>query len=152
KTSEPQPKVSRRFRANLFWMGRSPMIMNKRYKMKIGASSVLIELADILNIIDASELSSVAGKKQIDRHDVAECIVDATRPIAFDRSSELEQTGRFVIVDDYEIAGCGNILEELDDHDSVMEEHVRQRELVWEKGLVTPEDRAARFHHDGVLL
>lgn len=152
KANEPQPKVSRRFRANLFWMGRSPMIMNKRYKMKIGASSVLIELADILNIIDASELSSVVGKKQIDRHDVAECIVDATRPIAFDRSSELEQTGRFVIVDDFEITGCGNILEELDDRDSVMEEHVRQRELVWEKGHVTPEDRAARFHHEGVLL
>ena len=150
--SEPQPKVSRRFRANLFWMGRSPMIMNKRYKMKIGASNVLIELADILNIIDASELSSVAGKKQIDRHDVAECIVDATRPIAFDRSTELEQTGRFVIVDEFEIAGCGNILEEMDDHESVMEEHVRQRELVWEKGHVTPEDRVQRFGHAGALL
>jgi bifunctional enzyme CysN/CysC len=152
KADEPPPKVSRRFRANLFWMGRSPMIMNRQYKMKIGASSVLIELADILNIIDASELSSVAGKRQIDRHDVAECIVDATRPIAFDRSPDIEQTGRFVIVDDFEITGCGNILEELDDSQSVMEEHVRRRELVWEKGHVTPEDRRARFQHEGVLL
>ena len=152
KKDEPAPKVGRRFRANLFWMGRPPLIKNKQYKLRIGAAAVPVELAQIINILDASELSSDVTKQQADRHDVAECILETLRPVAFDLCNDIEPTGRFVIVDDFEIAGCGIILEQSDETQSVMEDHVREQEFAWEKGHITAEDRLKHFNNQGILV
>lgn len=152
KAGEPQPHVGTRFRCSLFWMGRAPMIKNKRYKLKVGATAVGMEIADIRSVLDASELSSTEGKQQIDRHDVAECVLETVRPVAFDRREDIEQTGRFVIVDDYEIAGAGVILEPAAGDQSALKMSVQQRELTWEKGDVSPADRSRRFKHDGKFI
>jgi len=152
RAEDPQPHVSRRFRVNMFWMGRPPMVKGKSYKLKVGSSAVSAELAEIVQVLDASELTSVENKQQIERHDVAECILETTRPIAFDLRNELEATGRVVIVDDFEIAGAGVILEALDESDSVMAEHIRDREFHWERGLVTQEERVARYKNVGKLV
>ncbi|MCF6285246.1 MAG: GTP-binding protein [Candidatus Hydrogenedentes bacterium] len=152
RIDEPQPKVSRRFRVNMFWMGRPPMVLGKQYKLKVGAASVSVELAEVIQVLDASELSSVTNKQQIDRHDVAECILETTRPVAFDLRNELEKTGRVVIVDDHEITGAGVILEALDETGSVMAEHIREREHDWERGLVSYEERSAKYGNVGKLI
>lgn len=152
KKSDPRPHVGRRFRCNMFWMGRPPMVPNKEYKLKIGSTNVSVELAAINQVLDASELTSVENKGQVDRHDVAECILETARPIAFDLRNDIEATGRFVIVDDYEIAGCGIILEALSDEDSLREEHIREREHTWETGLVTAEERAEKNGNRGKLI
>lgn len=152
RAEEGPARVGTRFRANLFWMGRAPLIKGKSYKLKIGAARVAVQLADILSVLDASELSSVEGKQQVDRHDVGECILESLRPVAFDIRREVEPTGRFVIVDGTEIAGAGIILEVLDESASVFRENVRQREFTWEKGVVTPADRMARNNHTGKFI
>jgi len=152
KVDEPQPRVSRRFRVNMFWMGRPPMVMGKSYKLKVGAASVSAQLAEVIQVLDASELTSIENKQQIDRHDVAECILECTRPVAFDLRNELEMTGRVVIVDDFEIAGAGVILEALGESESVMAEHIREREFSWERGLVSREERVARHKNEGRLI
>lgn len=152
RADDPQPRVGARFRANLFWVGRFPMVPNKPYKLKLAAARVQVNLVKILNVLDASELSSVSDKQQVDRHDVAECVLETARPIAFDLCNELEETGRFVIVDNYEIAAGGIVLEQLDGRDSLQEERVRRREFAWDPGLVTPVEREARFHHKGKFI
>ena len=152
RSADVQPRVAGRFRANLFWMGRSPMIPKKRYKLKIGAARVPVELAEVLQVLDASELSSVQDKVQIDRHDVAECVLETTRPIAFDLRNELEQTARFVIVDNYEIAACGIVLAPADESRSILKEEIRRREFAWEKGYVNPADRSTRSGHKGKFI
>jgi bifunctional enzyme CysN/CysC len=149
---EPAPRVGTRFRVNMFWMGRAPMVMGREYRLKIGAMNVLAQLADIYSVLDASELSSVANKRQIDRHDVAECVIETVRPVAFDLRNDVEQTGRFVIVDDYEISGAGVILDPVEEGESLFEKRVREREYKWEKGLVAPLDRRQRFRHSGKLV
>lgn len=147
-----EARMGTRFRANVFWMGRDPMIQGKAYKLKIAASRVRVDLAEILTVLDASELSSVQGQQQIDRHDVAECVLETARPIGFDLRSDVEATGRFVIVDDNEIAGCGIVLEQRQEGESVLQAHVRQREYRWGKGLLTAERRQARFNHQGKFV
>ena len=47
--------------------------------------------------------------------DVADCIIELSKPLAFDPIARLEATGRFVIVDRYEIAGGGIIRDSLPD-------------------------------------
>ena len=144
---DSKPQVSSRFKANIFWLGRAPFIKNKIYKLKLATTRIPVKLIDIINVVDASELDSVQTKQQVERHDVAECVFETSKPIAFDTIDEIETTGRFVIVDDHEIAGGGTILEGLIDQDSSLKGHIAAREKEWERGLVEMEQRAAHFGH-----
>ncbi|MFZ3116194.1 MAG: GTP-binding protein [Syntrophales bacterium] len=152
KVGEPQPHVSSRLLVHIFWMGRSPMTKNRKYKLKLATSRSFAQLTEIKNVIDASDLTRTQEKTQIDRYDVAECILETTRPIAFDLVSESEATGRFVIVDHYEIAGGGIIMESLPDADSGLKGHIRRRETLWEKGDVSPSARQSRYHHKAKFI
>lgn len=141
------PQVDTRFKVRIFWMASAPMIREKKYKLKIATARVTVRLVEVLSSIDATDLSSVKGKRQIDRHDVAECILETVRPIAFDPIDDIPATGRFVIVDNYDIAGGGIIIAGLSDNQSVLNDHIYQRELHWDRGLVSAEDRYRLFGH-----
>jgi bifunctional enzyme CysN/CysC len=147
KLSDVQPAVSRRLRVNLFWMGKAPMIRGKSYRLKLAASRSQVALVQVLNVLDASELTSVRNQQQVDRHDVAECILECPKPIAFDLERDITGTGRFVIVDDYEIAGAGIVLEALGDQDSILKDHFLERERHWESSAVSAEQRATAYQH-----
>ena len=63
----------------------------------------------INKVIDASELDQRLEKDQVGRHDVADVILETRQPVAFDLTADCEATGRFVIVDGYDVAGGGII-------------------------------------------
>jgi bifunctional enzyme CysN/CysC len=149
--SELQPQVGTKFKANLFWLGKSPMIKDKKYKIKLGAARGNAYLADIVSVLDASSLESDAQKSKIERHDVAECIIETIRPIAFDLNRDIESLGRFVIIDDYEIAGGGIITEKIGDESSI-EKGVRRRNFTWTKSKISPEKRARNMGQRPCLL
>ena len=113
KVGEPQPEVSNRIRVNIFWMGKSALRMGRDYFLKLGTSKVPVRLHHINYLIDASENGRDHDPDRVERHDVADCILQLRKPIAFDAISSLEGTGRFVLVDQYEIAGGGIIREAL---------------------------------------
>ncbi|MFB3905536.1 MAG: GTP-binding protein [Acidobacteriota bacterium] len=152
RRTDPAPACATRFRANIFWLGASPMIPGKRYKLKIGAARTPVQLVQVQNIVDASDLSSVRDARQINRHDVAECILETARPIAYDRVQDLERTARFVIVDGYDIAACGTVLQALESGSLLLQEQVRSRERRWQKGFLSELDRAARNGHKGKFI
>ena len=145
RVGEQAPLVGDRLRVNLFWMGRQPMVQGKRYKLKIATAEVPVWLREVNSVLDASELTSVTNKKQIDLYDVADCVLETFKPIAFDRIVEFATTGRFVIVDAYEIAGGGIVLESLENQGSLIEEHIRNRERGWERTAITPGMRAGQY-------
>ncbi|MEM4248054.1 MAG: adenylyl-sulfate kinase, partial [Candidatus Nanoarchaeia archaeon] len=152
KKGEKIPIVSTKFQANVFWMGRYPFIKGKRYKLKIGSDRTFTELVDVLNVIDASDLNSFKGKQQLDRHDVGLCILETNKPIAFDLIDEIENTGRFVIVDNYDIAGGGIIIKKADESETLFSKHIKQREFSWEKSFISAKLRASRNHHQGKFV
>jgi len=147
KPGESRPEVGSRFRVNIFWVGRAPMIRNKSYKLKIGSARATVKLAEICSTLDASDLTSSKSKQQIDCRDVAECILETSRPIAFDTTAASEATGRFVIVDNFEIAGGGVVVENLSVGETLLQQHIRDRESNWEEGLVRAEQRATVNRH-----
>lgn len=152
KATELRPHVGVRFRASLFWMGQAPLIKDKQYKMKIATKSVGVRLMEVLNVIDASDLESVHNKQQVDRHDVGECIFETVRPIAFDLASDIDQTGRFVLVDQYEIAGGGIIVEALRDIDRQATISGPVSDIKWDRGALSRADRAAVHHHKALAV
>lgn len=147
RPGETMPLVNSRFKAHIFWMGRSPLVRDKSYKLKLATCRVPVRVAEITHVLDATDLSMTYSKKQLNRHDVGEVILETTKPIAFDPVTIIEGTGRFVIVDHYEIAGGGVILEEADNRESLLKNHIRQREIAWNKGFITQVDRSQRNRH-----
>jgi bifunctional enzyme CysN/CysC len=151
KASEPGPHVASRFRTTLFWLGRSPLIPRKRYKLKLNSAQVAAELTEIRQVLDASALSSTR-KECVDRHDVAECVFETVKPVAFDLTSELETTARFVIVDQFEIAGAGIILESLPGRHVALKDHISHREREWEGSAIPTLGREAQYRHKSKFI
>jgi len=152
KTDEQPAKVASHLKANIFWMARQPMIKDKRYKIKLGGARTPVWLRQIINVLDASDLTTDLNRQQIERHDVAECILETLKPIAFDTSHELAQTGRFVIIDNYEIAGGGIILDSAQNITNRITERVEHREKRWERSNITPELRKNRYNQRSTLV
>lgn len=153
KISEPSCEVGSRFRANVFWLGRAPLVKGREYKLKVGTARVAVKLAEINNTLDSSDLVFSRSKQQLDCRDVGECIFETVRPVAFDTVSTNEATGRFVVVDNYEIAGGGIILENLSSGQTPLQRHISERERHWEYGLVRlPEREHANGHRAKFIL
>ena len=146
------PLVSTRLRANLFWLGRRPMVPGKRYKLKLGTHQTEVTIAEINRILDASELDASIDKNQVERHDVADLVLETRHPVAFDRVSEIEATGRFVIVDEYDIAGGGIVRDLISDSLSQQRLETRIREIGWVRGDVTRSMRAEQSGHPASMV
>ncbi|MFH1715710.1 MAG: GTP-binding protein [Planctomycetota bacterium] len=152
KTNEPSARVGSHLKANIFWMARQPMIKDKRYKIKLAGVRAPVWLRQIINVLDASDLTTDSNRQQIERHDVAECILETLKPVAFDTSQDLSQTGRFVIIDNYEIAGGGIVLDSAQNVTNRITERVEQREKRWERSSITPEVRTGRYNQRSTLV
>ncbi|KJJ84216.1 bifunctional sulfate adenylyltransferase subunit 1/adenylylsulfate kinase protein [Candidatus Omnitrophus magneticus] len=147
KLGEKKPETARRFKANIFWVGRAPLIKNRTYKLKTGTNKVSVKLAEIKTVLDSSLLTAFQNKTQVDRHDVAECIFETAHPVSFDVVGTIETMARFVIVDNYEISGGGIILSALSDEETILNEHIAKREILWERGFVLDIDRVREYRH-----
>jgi bifunctional enzyme CysN/CysC len=145
-------QVGTRFRVNLFWMGRAPLIREKTYKLKLGAVRSPVKLVEVLAVLDATELATVANKQQVDRHDVAEVILETPKPVAFDAVGDVEQTGRLVLVDNHEIAGAGIILAAVAAPESTLQQHIRKREVAWKNSAIPRDERAASYGHGAKFI
>ncbi len=78
---------------------------------------------------------------------VAEVILRAVRPVAFDAADTLEPTSRFVIVHGWDTAGCGIALEALEDKGRG---DVTGRSF--RRGDVSEAERAASYGHRGKAI
>ena len=152
KAGQPEPSVSERLRVNLFWMGKKPLERGKEYILKVGTVKEPVQVEEIVNVMDASDLSSGQKKDAVEYHDVAEVILKCHHAIAFDTVDTIPSTSRFVIVDDYEIRGGGIIRQALPDEDQQMRQRVMQRNLNWAASAVSRERRWERYNQKATLL
>jgi bifunctional enzyme CysN/CysC len=87
----------------------------------------------------------------VGRNEVAELTLHTKRPIAFDVHTEIIPTGRFVLVDGFELAGGGIVA--ADNYprrtaDSLQKSH----NIYWSRGKVTAGQRALRNAHPGRVV
>ena len=146
------PRVSTKLRVNLFWLGRRPMKPGGRYKLKLTTAETEVTIDEIHRVLDASNLSLTVEKQAVERHDVADLVLRTRQPIAFDPSVELEATGRFVIVDEYDIAGGGIVREAIDDQMEQRRLASRIRGLEWTRGDVSVDQRIEMNGHPPSML
>ncbi|HYM33209.1 MAG TPA: adenylyl-sulfate kinase [Candidatus Cybelea sp.] len=94
------------FRARLFWLGRQPLRLGQTLKLKLHTSEAPVTVQSIERVIDTGDLSS-ARAEQVDRNAVAEVVLRSRAMLALDAHDALPRTGRFVLIDGYDIAGGG---------------------------------------------
>jgi bifunctional enzyme CysN/CysC len=146
------PQVSTRFRANLIWLEKNPFVQGREYKLKIHTAAMAVRIHKINQVMDASEAGSALQKDRVGRHDVADLVLETRQPVAFDLTADSEATGRFVIVDGYDVAGGGIIVEPISDEHEEFRAEARLRDFNWVRGGVTLEERATRFGHPPALV
>lgn len=149
---EHLPSVSTAFRANLFWLGKRPLEKGRKYLLRVATKEVDCEVASIHRIIDTMDLAQQQGSNSVGKNQVAELTLRTKAPVAFDLSASFEATGRFVLVDEYDIAGGGIITELVHDDQEFLREEARRRDFAWVKGEVTVEDRAQQYGHRAAIV
>ena len=151
RADEPAPHVSTRLRVNLFWLGRSPLQEGKDYWLRLGTARVPMLVERVERVLDASTLAT-SERAEVARNEVADCVLKLGRAVAVDLHADLAQTGRFVVIDDFEIRGGGIVREALPDADDDARHKVLVRNLKWEHSLIAPERRESRFGQRPALL
>lgn len=152
KAGEPEPETASRIMANLFWLGKKPLVPGKGYHLKTGTQKVRMEVEEIRSVLDTSDLSSGRAKEEVGKNEAAECVLRTERPVAFDTVEANAGTGRFVIVDEYEIAGGGIILSALEDDEQELRRGTMLRNYKWENSEVTREERTEHYAQRPHLL
>jgi len=146
------PCVSTAFRANVFWLGRRPLEQDTTYALRLGTREVDCQVAIIHRIVDAADLAHQQGGAFVGRNQVADVTIRTRSPIAFDLSSSFETTGRFVLVDGYDISGGGIITEMVHDEQEFLRDEARRRDFAWVKGEVSAEARAQHYGHRAAIV
>ena len=152
KASEQKPAITSRIKTSLFWLGKKPMIPHKDYFLKIGTGKMPVSIETIHRVLNADTLQWTETKNNIERHEVAECTLQLSNPIAFDIAEYNPMTSRFVIIDNYEISGGGIIHQNLDDSGSWIRDSVYTRNYKWEKSVISGDDRAEHFGQNSALI
>jgi len=143
-----------RFKARLFWLGKKPFTKGRSYKLKLATQEVECFIESVDKVIDASSLATISRNESelfVGRHEVAELTLHTKKPLAFDVHADIAPLGRFVIVDDFDVAGGGIIVANSyprRTHDS----STKSENIFWSRGKVTPQQREARHGHPGYIV
>src|SRR5436190_7928746 len=143
-----------RFKSRVFWLGKQPFKKGQRYKLKLATQEVECEIESIEKVIDASTLATVSRHQNelfVGRHEVGELTLKTKRPIAFDAISEIVPTGRFVIVDGFDVSGGGIIPADNYPRRST-DSSQKSDNLYWSHGKVNADMRARRNGHPGCVI
>ena len=149
---ETRPLVSTQIRANLFWLGTKPLETRRTYTLRLATREVPCEIGAIHRIVDANNLDDKQTQSIVQRNEVADITLRTKAPIAFDLYANFETTGRFVLVDEYDVAGGGIITELVSDEQEDFRTEARERDSAWLKGDVGAEERSLRYGHRAAVV
>ncbi|MDR3201147.1 MAG: 50S ribosome-binding GTPase [Spirochaetales bacterium] len=123
---EPPVSAVTRIRANLIWLGEKPLTFGRTCFLKLGSTRTEVRLEKIENFLGASGNESPG---ELHRHDCGSVILSLSQPIGASRFYDNATLGRFVIVDGYDAAGGGIILECLGEKQKAAETESFEEEL-----------------------
>jgi len=105
------PSLATEFTARIFWLGRTPLAAGKRYKLKLVTQEVECEIKALEEVVDASTVQPIAGAESVRTNDAARVVIHTRRPVAVDLFERVATTGRLVLVDGFDVAGGGIVVD-----------------------------------------
>ncbi|MCW2276799.1 sulfate adenylyltransferase subunit 1 [Heliophilum fasciatum] len=107
---EAPPLVGDHLKVTIYWLGQQPLRAGKRYTIKLTTQETTCEVAAIDHVYDSSDLSTADALDQVPTNFVGEVTLRTKQPLAFDLFTQVAETGRFVILDGFEVSGGGSIV------------------------------------------
>jgi bifunctional enzyme CysN/CysC len=143
------PIEAKRFRARIFWMGDRPFSIGKRYNVKLLTQEIECQLVSVDRVIDATSLDTFSGLRlSVVKNEVAEVTIQARSPLVMDNHDKVDTSGRFVIVDERDVAGGGIIF----GGTYVERERIQSTNLFWSEGKIDLRIRTERNGHRGMVV
>ncbi len=102
------PLLMNTFRAKLFWLGKTPLTVGSRYRLKMNTADYVVEVERIEKVINVEDLGEADGD-QVGRYAIGEVVFRSRGLMSVDAFTDNANTGRFVLVDSDDIAGGGLI-------------------------------------------
>jgi bifunctional enzyme CysN/CysC len=148
--AETPPQLTTVFRAIVFWLGRTPLQVGSRYKLKLATQESTVTVQSIEHIVDTDSLADHAGEA-VERNAVAEVVLRSRKILALDEHQAIAQCGRCVLIDGYETVAGGIIsMEGYPDQRQAL--GIKSANLTGVEHRVAAASRAARSgHHGGVM-
>ena len=149
---ENAPVLTNLFRARIFWLAHKPLQAGLRYKIKLGTTEAMAEIRSVEHVVDANSLAAIKTN-QVERNNVAEVVLRTRNLVALDEFNDNRRLGRFVILQDYDVAGGGIIsMEGFYDQREVMNSVVKSHNLSHtEKGIDSRQRALQNGHFGGIL-
>lgn len=149
---DPPVQIATTLIVSLFWLGRSPLCLNKEYGFKLGPSKVKMKVINIKHVIDTATLDLLDNQDSVKVNQAAECTLQLFEPIAYDNLQAHDSLKRFVIIDTYDIAGGGTIISHIDDDKTKQQAHLYQRNLHWTISGISTEERKLSYQQRAQLI
>ena len=109
------PCVGSELHANLFWLGERHLVPGRSYVIKLATQEIPCQLGSIISVVDTATLTTSSQQHEVAKNEVATVTLSLKKSVAFDAFAEIVETGRFVLVDEFDLAGGGIILPPLED-------------------------------------
>ena len=143
------PIESNRVRAKIFWIGREPLRIGSRYRLKLVTQDVECQVAALGQVIDAATLgSSTVEHSELRRNEVAEVTLQTRAPLVFDNYDRVPILGRFVLADECNLVGGGIISGAV----YTSRKEIKSENIFWSESEITAQRRAARNEHRGAVV
>lgn len=100
------PVYSSMMRARIFWLGRAPLVLERRYRLHLHTVEIIAELRAIDAVIQPDTLKKSISS-EVPRGAVAEVMFRVRGMLPLDAFAEFPAMGRFVIMEEHAAAGGG---------------------------------------------
>ena len=139
---ETPPTLSHQVHASLFWMGKKPLEIGKNYTFKMLTQETGCKIESIFNVFNPQHFNQESSQEssQLETSEAGEVIIKFQKSIVCDAFSSVENTGRFVILDDYHIVGGGIII----NPNTIF--------VYKESSHLSKNERSKKFGHEGAVL
>ena len=94
-----EPKCDKQFQANLCWMVKEPLVLKKKYLLKLATGEVKAIVSNIAWVRDMKTLDKNSAD-QLNLNDIALVGVQTLKPICFDPYTRNRATGSFILIDE----------------------------------------------------
>ena len=143
------PIETNRFRADLFWIARQPLIVGRFYGLRLATQEVKCQIVSIEQVMDSSTLETKTDNRdRLERNEVGRVTIQTRGPLVLDNHDRIPTLGRIVIVESGVICGGATIFGGVYTDRSV----AKSKNIFWSEGKITALHRAERSGHRGAVV
>ena len=136
------PTAATRFRGRLLWLGRRPLRVGDRLRMRLGTRLAHVEVEAFERVVDVATLRD-GDARSAETNDVAEAIFRSREVLAVDTVARHPGLGRFILLDGLDVVAGGTVVAALATGDA---------NLVPVGHLLDRDARAWRNGHRGAVI